>query len=321
MTAIAAVDVALWDIKAKAAAMPLYQILGGASRNKVEVYGHANGETIDETVEETGRYLDRGYRSVRAQCGVPGLDSTYGVAGDKGFYEPADARLPTENFWETAPYLEQVPRLFAKLRESFGAAPRLLHDVHHRLRPIEAARLGRDLEPFRLFWLEDAIPAENQEAFACCAATPRRRSRSARFSIRFGIAKRSSKRQLIDYLRASVVHAGRYHSFAAHGRFRRALQCPHRLPRRDRFVADYDGRRLAFRFVEFPISACKNICRTPKKRRRFSPRAYRFESGFMHPGDAPGHGVDIDEKAAAKFPYAPASLPINRLRDGAMWDW
>ena len=97
MSAIAAVDTALWDIKAKAAGMPLYQLLGGASRRGVMVYGHANGTTVEETVEEALRYQAMGYKAIRLQTGVPGLASTYGVSKDKLFYEPADAALPTEN--------------------------------------------------------------------------------------------------------------------------------------------------------------------------------------------------------------------------------
>src|SRR3546814_11736832 len=56
-------------------------------------------------------------------------------------------------------------KLFERLRMAHGDEIELLHDVHHRLTPIEAARLGKALEPYRLFWLEDATPAENQEAF------------------------------------------------------------------------------------------------------------------------------------------------------------
>src|SRR4051812_7247520 len=78
MTAIAAVDMALWDIKGKAAGLPVYQLLGGASRDSVMVYGHANGATIEETVERALEYREQGYKAIRLQSGVPGLASTYG---------------------------------------------------------------------------------------------------------------------------------------------------------------------------------------------------------------------------------------------------
>src|SRR5580692_5321199 len=94
MSAIAAVDMALWDIKAKVAGLPLYQLLGGPSREGVMVYGHANGTTIEETLAAARHHIELGYTAVRLQSGVPGLKSTYGVAKDKKPYEPADADLP-----------------------------------------------------------------------------------------------------------------------------------------------------------------------------------------------------------------------------------
>ena len=99
MTAIAAIDVALWDIKAKMANMPLYQLLGGQSRDGVLVYGHANGVDLSQTIDEVGFYIDQGYKAVRAQSGIPGLKDVYGVARGKTFYEPADAGLPSLTIW------------------------------------------------------------------------------------------------------------------------------------------------------------------------------------------------------------------------------
>src|SRR5437764_506493 len=138
MTAIAAVDTALWDIKGKALGVPVYQLLGGASREGVLVYGHANGIDIDETVTAVARLLEQGYKAVRGQCGVPGLLSTYGVAHGQKPYEPAEKGLPTEHTWSTELYLKVVPKLFERLRAEFGPDVHLLHDAHHRLTPIQA---------------------------------------------------------------------------------------------------------------------------------------------------------------------------------------
>src|SRR5215472_7860781 len=89
MSAIAAVDMALWDIKGKALNTPVYNLLGGVSRTGALVYGHANGRDISETVDEVGKYIDKGSLAVRAQSGIPGLPSTYGVSKNRQFYEPA----------------------------------------------------------------------------------------------------------------------------------------------------------------------------------------------------------------------------------------
>src|SRR4051794_30393768 len=105
MTAIAAVDTALWDIKAKIAGLPLYQLLGGRSRDGVMVYAHANGRDVAETMDRVGEYIEMGYKAIRAQSGVPGLSGVYGIAKDK-FYEPATKGLPQESVWSTEAYLD-----------------------------------------------------------------------------------------------------------------------------------------------------------------------------------------------------------------------
>ena len=208
MTAIAAVDVALWDIKGKALNTPVYNLLGGRSRDRVLVYGHATGKDIEETSAEVGRYIAMGYRAVRAQTGIPSLPSTYGVAKDKMFYEPAEKGLPPENAWSTEKYLLHIPKLFENLRKKHGEDIHLLHDVHHRLTPIEAARLGKDLEPYHLFWLEDAVTGELQEGFRTVRQHTTTPLAVGELFNSIWDAHILITEQLIDYIRMSVVHSG-----------------------------------------------------------------------------------------------------------------
>ncbi|WP_448501721.1 D-mannonate dehydratase ManD [Sphingomonas sp.] len=320
MRAIAAVDMALWDIKAKVARMPLYDLLGGASRERVLVYGHANGGDIDETVEAVGRYIDMGYKAIRAQTGIPGVKLAYGVGRGDLHYEPADAALPTETSWNTPAYLDHAPKLFDALRDRYGFGPHLLHDVHHRLTPIEAARLGKSLEPHRMFWIEDATPAENQEAFRLIRQHTVTPLAVGEIFNTIWDARDLIQNQLIDYIRMTVVGAGgithlrRIADFAAMYQVRTGCHGATDLS------PVTMGAALHFDLWA-PNFGIQEYMRHSDETDAVFPHAYWFEDGHLHPGDAHGHGVDIDEELAAKHPYRPASLPVARLEDGTMWNW
>lgn len=320
MSAIAAVDTALWDIKAKIAGQPLYQLLGGKSRERVLVYGHANGRDLEETVDAVGKYIDEGYKAIRAQSGIPGIDKAYGVGRGDTYYEPADASLPTETVWDTPKYLDFAPKLFEKLRDTYGFGPHLLHDVHHRLTPNEAAQLGKALEPYRLFWMEDATPAENQEAFRHI-----RRHTTTPLAVgevfnTIWDCKQLIEEQLIDYIRATVVHAGgithlrRIADFAAlyqvrtgcHGATDLSPVCMGAALHFDTWVPNF---------------GIQEYMRHSEETDAVFPHDYRFAEGHLICGESPGHGVTIDEALAARFPYDPKQLPVARLSDGTMWSW
>lgn len=321
MAAIAAVDTALWDIKAKAAGMPLYQLLGGKSRTSVLVYGHANGRDIDETVDEVLRYREMGYRAIRAQSGVPGLNAVYGVGRGRMFYEPADASLPSEHDWSTEKYLDHAPRLFQRVRDAVGWETHLLHDVHHRLTPIEAGRLGKALEPFRLFWMEDATPAENQEAFRLIRQHTVTPLAVGEIFNTIWDCKDLIEHQLIDYIRATVVHAGGI----THLRRIADLAALYQVRTGCHGATDLSpvcmGAALHFD-LWVPNFGIQEYMRHTDETDAVFPHAYTFDQGMLYPGDAPGHGVDIDEDLATRYPYQRAYLPVNRqAHDGTLWHW
>jgi len=320
MSAIAAVDTALWDIKGKIAGLPVYQLLGGASREGVMVYGHANGTTIEDTIKAALEYQAQGYKAIRIQCGVPGMASTYGVSKDKYFYEPADADLPTENVWNTSKYMRVVPELFKAAREALGWDVHLLHDIHHRLTPIEAGRLGKDLEQYRPFWLEDATPAENQEAFKLIRQHTTSPLAVGEIFNSIWDAKDLIQNQLIDYIRATVVHAGGI----THLRRIAALADLYQIRTGCHGATDLSPVCMAAALhfdLSVPNFGVQEYMRHTDETDAVFPHAYTFANGMMHPGEAPGLGVDIDEELAAKYEYSRAFLPVNRLEDGTMYNW
>lgn len=320
MTAISAVDMALWDILGKAANMPVYRLLGGASREGVLVYGHANGTTIDETAEAVADYIRLGYRAVRAQSGVPGLTTTYGVGRGAMYYEPAQKGMPEEATWSTERYLIAVPPLFARLRQAFGPDLHLLHDTHHRLTPIEAARLGKDLEPYRLFWLEDVVSAELQEGFRLVRKHTTTPLAVGEVFNSIHDCELLIREQLIDYIRSTVTHAGGITHLRKIANFAELYHVRTGCHGATDLSPVCMAAALHFGLSVHNFGIQEYMRHTDETDRVF-PHRYRFEDGLMHPGEAPGLGVDIDEILAAKYPYARAYLPTNRKEDGTVHSW
>ena len=320
MTAISAVDTALWDIKGQVAGLPLYELLGGRCRDGALVYGHANGETVEEVIEWVQSYVEHGYRAVRVQFGIPGLPSTYGVGRDKLYYEPADrGARPAENSWSSEAYLRTVPKSIAAVREAFPELS-LLHDVHHRLTPIEAASFGKRVEESSLFWLEDPVPAELQEGFRVIRQHTTTPIAVGEVLPSIWDLRTLISEQLIDYVRTSVQRGGgishlrKIAHLAELFHVRTGCHGPTDLsPVCMAAALHFDLSIHNFGIQEYMIHSAETD--------GVFPHHYRFEAGFMHPGEAPGLGVDIDEELAARYPYQRAYLPMNRLEDGTMHSW
>ena len=326
MSSIAAVDMALWDIKARRAGVPLYQLLGGASRSGVLVYAHASGSDLASLSDSVRARLAEGFRAVRLQIAVPGMGAMYGVSATRSAagaysYEPAKrAGLSVETGWDSRRYLRYLPGVFDWARSEFGPEPMLLHDAHHRLTPLEAARLGRDLEPYDLFWLEDCTPVDNPEALRIVRAhttTPLAIGETLTSVWDF---RTLIQEQLIDYVRASVTHAGgvtglrRILDFAALYQIKAGAHGPTDISP----VGMAAALHLALAIHNFGIQ--EYMAHQPLAAEVFGT-SYSYADGMLHPGDEPGLGVDYDDAAAARFPYEPAYLPVARLTDGTIHDW
>jgi len=320
MTALSAIDMALWDIKGKALNTPLYNLIGGKSREKVMVYAHANGRNLDDAIIQAGSEKEKGFRAIRIQSGIPGISDAYGVPKEEGFYEPAHKGLPKEEYWNTAKYLDYIPRLFEKAREAFGNEVHLLHDVHHRCTPIEAARLAKELEPFHLFWLEDPVSGELQEGLRLIrkhSSTPL--AIGEVFNSVYDYTTLITE-QLIDYVRMPLSHGGGI----SHVKKVADFAAIYHIQTGFHGATDLSPVNLA-------ASIHINLALNNFGIQEYMPHQdivnevfkvnYRFENGFLTIDDTPGIGVDIDEEKAARYPYIMASLPVNRKEDGTMFYW
>ncbi|GAA1993353.1 D-mannonate dehydratase ManD [Microbacterium pumilum] len=330
MAAIASVDMALWDIKGKAAGMPVYQLLGGASRRGLMAYGHASGKDLPEIFDSVRSHLEQGYRSIRVQSGVPGLQAIYGIASQAAGTKDSDIRYdheparrgakPTEEDWDTRAYMRHLPTVFEAVRNEFGPELPLLHDGHHRMTPIQAAKLGKSLEPYDLFWLEDCTPAENQEALRLVRQHTTTPLAIGEIFNTVWDFKDLIKEQLIDYVRGAVTHMGgisplkKTLEYAAQYQVKSGMHGPTDISP----VGMAAAMHLGLSIHNFGIQEyMKHSAATDS----VFQQTFSWSDGYLHPGDAPGLGVTLDVDEAGKYPYEQAYLPFNRLADGTVHDW
>jgi mannonate dehydratase len=325
MTAVAGVDLALWDIKGKRAGMPVYQLLGGRTRIGALAYTHASGKDFAEVEDAARRAIEHGFNCVRCQVALPGLEGTYGTSMRRsseqtaGRVDQQDA-LPQTELFEPGIYLRTVPRLFEHLRSKLGEEVELLHDTHEKLGPIDAARLARELEPYHLFFLEDLLRPEHKESFRVIrqhSTTPL--AMGELFNSLWDCVPLITE-QLIDYIRCDLGHIGGITAARKVAALAEAFQ----VKTAWHGPADIGPPTHAANVhvdVSIPNFGVQEMVFFPEVTREVIPGGPTFKDGYMDVDDTPGLGTDVNEEAAKKYPYKRAYLPTARRKDGSVQDW
>jgi mannonate dehydratase len=294
--ALSGVDMALWDILGKRAGLPVYQLLGGKCRKAVDTYRHASGATFTDVEKSCRQLMEQGWRHVRAQVAVPGL-STYGAGGKA----PQPMTNNQTETWEPAPYCRTVPRLFEHLRKQLGDDVELLHDMHERVPPIMAIRLAKDLEPYRLFFLEDPLSPEDVGYFAHMRAQTSTPIAMGELFNNPNEWLQLVSGRLIDFIRIHLSQVGGLtmaRKVAAMCEFF-AVRTAWHGPGDVSPVGHAANVHLDLACPNFGIQEARLFSQAEQD---VFPGCPELKDGYYWANDKPGLGIDLDEKLAAKFP-------------------
>ena len=313
--ALSGVDMALWDIKGKVAGMPVYDLLGGKARAGAAVYRHADGRSLSEVEENVRKYMEQGLLYIRCQWG--------GYGGRIDQIKLPDG-APEGTYFDPHGYARNTLKLFEHVRNAVGDDIELLHDVHERLAPIEAVRLSKNLEPYRLFFLEDALSPEAVDWFAVM-----RQQSSTPIAMGELFTHPQEwlpliQNRLIDFIRCHISTIGGItpakklaHLCEAFG-IRTAWHGPGDVsPVGHAANLHIDLSSYNFGVQEWwgPSDLIKEVF----------PGTPELRGGYLYANDKPGLGIDIDEKLAAQYPpdnanaIRPKLWTTARTPDGGSW--
>ncbi|RJP19085.1 MAG: starvation-sensing protein RspA [Candidatus Omnitrophota bacterium] len=317
--ALSGVEMALWDIKGKRAGMPVYQLLGGKCRFAADLYAHASGRDFQEVEDRVRRFMEEGYRHVRVQVAVPGY-SAYGAGSaqkDSPEYLPKGTSV-----FEPSAYVRIVPKLFDHLRNNIGEEVELLHDTHERISCVQAVQLAKDLEPYRLFFLEDPVPPEEIDHF-------RRIRQQCSTPLAMGELFNNPhewidlvSERLIDFIRVHLSQIGGLNvgrKLAAFCEFFGVKTAWHG-PGDCSPIGHAANVALDLACYNFGIQE-RHVFRDAAQ--EVFPGCLKIENGYIFANETPGWGIEVDEEKAKRYPF-PESPSFDqfwgntRRRDGTI---
>ena len=326
--ALSGIDQALWDIKGKLAGMPVYDLLGGKARSSAAVYVHANGNEYQEVEDDVHRYMEEGFHHIRVQVVTPGY-VTYGNKGASGetisnksgprlgtdrIFEPIPGKLHAHpgGIFEPGPYIKSALGLFEHIRSKVGWDVEILHDVHERVPPIQGVGFAKEVEQYKLFFLEDLFSPEDNDYFRLVrqqTSTP----------IAMGELYNNPhevipmiKDRLLDFLRIHISQIGgitparKLAALCEAFNVRTAWHGPGDTSP----VGHAANLMLDLNTINFGIQEYAIFGENTKE---VFPGCPEVKDGYMWPNGSPGLGIDINEELAAKFPFKERAY-------GGAWD-
>jgi mannonate dehydratase len=299
--AISGVDQALWDIKGRQANMPVYQLLGGKAREAALTYATVGGMETPEVIDHVREQMAKGFRCIKVQIGVPGM-SVYGPHGG-----PALKGLHDGPVFEPGPYMRRTRQMLEECRKQLGEEIDLIHDVHERVSPHQAVQFAKDLEPIRLFYLEDLLSPEDIDYF-------RQIRQQCATSLAMGELFNSPHEwqplitdRLIDYIRVHLSQAGgltpsrKIAILAEQFGVKTAWHGPGDVSP----VGHTAQLHLDLASWNFGIQEGGVISGLEAE---IFPGCAAYKDGYLWAGDAPGWGIEVNEDLAAKHPFRPDPL-------------
>ena len=293
-SAISAIEQALWDIKGKKLGAPVYELLGGPTRNRVQVYTHCGAATPEATAELATSLVEEGYRGLKLGTGAPA------------------------NGMDERTLIRAAARKIEAVRKAVGPDVHLMLDNHGRFSPFYAIELMHALQPYNMLFLQELVPPENLQAL--------KKVTDVRANVPLATGERLFSKwefrelieqQIVDIVQPDICHAGgilELKKIAAMAEAYYIKVAPHNP---NGPVATAASLHLSAAIPNFLIL---ETAKNEPHRSLAQKTGLKIENGWIELPRTPGLGIELDEEAIAAHPYSPRDYSSEYYPDGSVAD-